>query len=145
MSPTVIAGLVLMLAALTLYSMGVWGAFRKKGASKRDVMFLWLGVVCDVLGTVMMMLQPADKVAAAYAKDTAAYMFRAEMGAYTLVFVNDLKTKLALVALPAMAISAGVATYALKSAKEAMARILSRVIIAPWALWVLVFAMGIRR
>jgi hypothetical protein len=145
MQPTVIAGLVFMLAALVMYSLGVWGAFRKKGASKRHVMFLWIGVACDVLGTLMMMMQAPDKVTANLATNPAFYMMTAPLGAYTLVFVNDLKTKLALVALPAMAVFAGLATYASKAGREAMAKTLSRVILAPWALWVVVFLMGMKR
>jgi hypothetical protein len=136
----VIAGLLFVLAALVLYSLGVWGAFRRKGASKRDLVLLWIGFACDVLATSMMSVQATAKVAAAAA---GSYIKQIPLGATTLVLQNDLKTYLALIAMVLMLAMIASATVGFVRANAKMAKMVSRTIVAPWALWVVVFIMGL--
>lgn len=134
----ILAGMLFVLVALVLYSIGVWGAFRRKGASQRDLTFLWTGFVFDVLATLMMSIQQT----AGLATQAGSYIVTLPMGSTTLVLMNDVKTYLALLAMLGMLASTIVATRAFSTSRESLARTVSRVIVAPWALWVVVFVMG---
>jgi hypothetical protein len=135
----ILAGMLFVFVALVLYSIGVWGAFRRKGASRRDLTFLWLGFAFDVLATLMMSIQ---QTAAVQAKAAGSFIVTLAIGSTTLVLMNDVKTYLALLAMLGMLASTIVATRAFSMARESLARTVSRVIVAPWALWVVVFVMG---
>jgi hypothetical protein len=135
----ILAGMLFVLVALVLYSIGVWGAFRRKGASRRDLTFLWLGFAFDVLATLMMSIQ---QTAAVQAKAAGSFIVTLAMGSTTLVLMNDVKTYLALLAMLGMLASTIVATRAFARGRKDLARTVSRVIVAPWALWVIVFVMG---
>jgi len=54
MPVNVIVGLVSLLFALILYSVGTWSAFRRKGFGVSQVAALWLGFAFDVIATVSM-------------------------------------------------------------------------------------------
>lgn len=140
---TVLAGLLFIVAALVLYSLGVWGSFRKKGASKRDLLFLWLGVAFDFLGTLMMAIQATTAVAEKVAANASAYIVTLGLGDTTLVLENNLKTYLALVAMAAMLVTIIFVARAFAAKNEKGAGMLSRLIVAPWILWAAVFVMGL--
>jgi hypothetical protein len=135
----ILAGMLFVLVALVLYSIGVWGAFRRKGARRRDLTFLWLGFAFDVLATLMMSIQQTSAV---LAKAAGSFIVTLSLGSTTLVLMNDVKTYLALLAMLGMLASTIVATRAFTHAREGLARTVSRVIVAPWALWVVVFFIG---
>jgi hypothetical protein len=135
----ILAGMLSVLVALVLYSISVWGAFRRKGASRRDLTFLWVGFVFDVLATLMMSIQ---QTAAVQAKAAGSFIVTLALGSTTLVLMNDVKTYLALLAMFGMLASTIAATRAFTHDRESRARTVSRVIVAPWALWVVVFFMG---
>jgi hypothetical protein len=140
--PTVIAGLLFVTAALVLYSLGAWGAFRKKGASKRDLIFLWAGLAGDLLGTLMMSIQSTADVAA---KAAGTYMVTFPMGDTTLILENNLKTYLALAEVGLMLAVIIAAGMALMRKNDKLALLVSRAIFAPWALFVVVYIMGMKR
>jgi hypothetical protein len=140
---TVLAGLLFIVAALVTYSLGVWGSFRKRSASKLDLTFLWLGVVFDFSGTLMMAIQSTAAVAQKVAANASAYIVTLGLGDTTLVLENNLKTYLALVAMAAMVVTI-VAMAQAAGRKDAEVKAgMSRIILAPWALWVVVFVMGL--
>lgn len=142
MKPTVIAGLLFVTAALVLYSLGAWGAFRKKGASKKDLVFLWAGLAGDLLGTLMMSIQSTADVAT---KAAGTYMATLPLGTTTLILENNLKTYLALAEVVLMLAAIIAAGMALMRKNEKLALLVSRLIFAPWALFVVVFVMGMKR
>lgn len=49
-----IAAIVLMILALTLYTIGVWGERLAKRLAPRHLAFFWAGLVCDTAGTTVM-------------------------------------------------------------------------------------------
>lgn len=143
MPVTILAGVLFVLVALVLYSLGVWGAFRRKGASKRDVTMLWLGFTFDVLATLMMSVQATTAVQAHLATNASFYLVTLGLGATTLVLLNDLKTYLALLAMAGMLAGTIVTARAVTRSDTDRLKTLSRVMVAPWALWVVVFVMGL--
>lgn len=143
MPATILAGLLFVLAALVLYTIGVWGAFRKGGASRRDLTVLWAGVAFDVLATLMMAIQPTAAVQANLAASPSAYIATLALGATTLVLLNDLKTYLALLAMAGMIAGTAFATAASRADDTAGGKRVSRWVLAPWALWAAVFVYGI--
>jgi hypothetical protein len=129
--------------ALVLYSIGVGGAFRRKGATRSQLVLLWVGVAFDVLATLMMAIQPTSSVATNLAANPSFYIVTAGMGTTTLVLINDLKTYLALLGMAGMVVGAAFATAAFRKHDAKAALSVSRWIVAPWALWVAVFVYGI--
>src|SRR5450759_997756 len=143
MPVTILAGLLCVIVALVLYSIGVWGAFRRKGATRSHLVLLWAGVVFDVLATLMMAIQPTSAVVANLASSPSLDIVTSGIGTSTLVLVNDLKTYLALLAMAGMAVGAGFATAAFRRQDQSGAQRVSRWIVAPWALWAAVFVYGL--
>jgi hypothetical protein len=143
MPVTILAGLVFVIVALVHYSMGVWKAFRRKGASKGDVRLLWIGVGFDVLATLMMSIQPTATVAANVATNPSFYIVAIGIGSTTLVLLNNLKTYLALLAMAGMIAGTILTGRAVSKGDQSMGATLSRVMVAPWALWVVVFVFGL--
>jgi len=143
MPVTVLAGLLLIIVALVLYSIGVWGSFRRKGANKRDSLMLWLGFGFDVVATLMMAIQPTSAVQANLAANPSFYIVVLGLGATSLILLNNLKTYLALLAMAGMLGGAIFTRLALTSGDEGKNMRMSRVILAPWALWVVVFVYGL--
>lgn len=118
----IVIGLVALLIALVLYSVGTWGAFRAKAFGKRQVMFLWIGFVFDALATAMMAIQA---------------------GGLDLSPLSDLlHTIVAFVGMFGMLAIAILGSRALAAANDAALRALSRWALAPWAVWVFVFVWG---
>jgi hypothetical protein len=118
----IIVGLVALLVALVLYSMGAWGAFRAKAITRRQTTYLWVGFAFDVLATAMMAIQ-------ARGLDLSSPS-------------NTLHTVLAFVAMFGMLAAAIVGSRALTRGDEATRAAVARWVLVPWALWVTVFVWG---
>ena len=118
----IIIGLVALLFALVLYTTGTWSAFRAKGFSAQTLTMLWIGAFFDVLGTVMMGIQVGGL-------DLSPGM-------------PTVHTVLALLAMAGMIVGTAVGTWALSAKRDDIAASVSRLILAPWALWVAVFIWG---
>ncbi|HEY5506675.1 MAG TPA: hypothetical protein VIK83_04200 [Coriobacteriia bacterium] len=138
---TILAGTLFVVAALVLYTIGAIGAFRKKGASKRDLMLLWLGFGFDVLGTAVMAVQTTAAVSAKLATNASAYIFTLGLGGTTVVLENGVSTYLALLGMVGMLVVIILAARAAASKDEKAALTMSRVIFAPWIVWVVSFVM----
>ena len=118
----ILGGLVAVFVALVLYSIGSWAAFRAKAFSGKTLTILWIGVVFDVLATFLMGLS---------------------IGGLDLrPGIHIVHTVLALVAMFGMIIVTAAAQWATTQKRDALAANLSRVILAPWALWAGVFVFG---
>ncbi len=117
MPVNIMIGMLALLVALVLYSGGTGGAFRRKGLSRKHVLIIWIGVAFDVVATAMMAIQAGG-------------------------LVNDVHTYLAFIGIGGMAAVAGVGTWALAQDREATLQSLSRIVLAPWAVWLFVFVWG---
>jgi hypothetical protein len=117
-NPVTLIGIVAMVAAMILYSIGVWGAFRAKKVSRRTVIFLVSGAVFDILGTAMMYLAAGGR-----------FLWESP------------HTWVAMAALVGMLAAAIVAAWAVGGKDELLVK-LSRWMLAPWALWAVVFVWG---
>jgi hypothetical protein len=117
----IIVGNIALIVALVLYSFGVWGAFKAKAFSTKHLVMIWLGVVFDIVATLMMVISAGGILQ----WDTPA---------------NKLHTALALAAYFGMV---GVASGAPPLKLNDRCRTLfTRIAIAPWALWVGVYVWG---
>jgi hypothetical protein len=114
----IIVGLIALLVALVLYTIASVGAFRAKRITRAHVVMLWAGVLFDVLATLMMAIQIGG-------------------------FGRDLHTVLAVLAWAGMTAGAGFATWATVASDERIGALTARWLLAPWALWVLVFVYGL--
>jgi hypothetical protein len=123
MPVNVIVGLVSLLLAFTLYSVGTWTAFRRKGFGPLQVVTLWMGFALDVIATISM------------AWRIGGLDFSTPAG--------SLHTILALVVMAGMAISAAVGTYAWSKQDTQLGAKMARLIPAPWALWLVMFIWGL--
>lgn len=121
MPVNIIAGNVALIIALVLYSVGVWGAFRAKAYSGKHLTMIWFGVAFDVIATLMMAISAGGSLQ----WDTPA---------------NKLHTALALAAFLGM-VGVASAVSPLKLNEKARTA-LTRVAIAPWALWAGVYIWG---
>ena len=117
----ILAGLVCVIVALGLYSAGTWTAFRRGGFGRNQLGLLWLGVAFDILATVMMGLS---------------------IGGLDLSATGWLHTTIAILAWALMLVSVLTGTLAYVRHDEALALRTSRLILGPWALWVVVFVWG---
>ena len=118
----IVIGLIALLVALVLYSLGTWGAFRAGSLQRKHVTYIWVGFAFDVLATAMMAIAA---------------------GGLDLSPLSDLlHTIVAFVGMFGMLAVAIVGSRALGAGNEAMLRSLSRWTIAPWAVWVFVFVWG---
>jgi hypothetical protein len=122
MPVNVIVGLLSLLVAVVLYTVGTWTAFRKKGFGTAQVVMLWLGVVFDVLATGSMAVR---------------------IGGLDLSSTGWLHTVLALLVMAGMAISAAVGTWAMVKKNDALGASMARIIVVPWAAWVAMFVWGL--
>lgn len=122
MPVNIIIGLLALLGALVLYSMGTWGAFRAKTVTARHTMFLYIGFAFDVLATAMMAISA---------------------GGLDLSPLSDLlHTILAFVVMFGMLAAAIVGSRAISAGNDALKVTLAKWIALPWALWVLMFLWG---
>jgi hypothetical protein len=117
----IVIGLVALLVALVCYSVGVWGAFRRKLIGTRDLTLLWIGFVFDVLATTMMGMQ---------------------IGGLDFSASGWLHTVIALIGMFGMLAAAIVGTYAMVRKNDAARAAVTRWALAPWAVWVFVFVWG---
>lgn len=118
----IVVGLIALLVALVLYSMGAWGAFRAKTFTRRQITYIWLGFAFDVLATAMMAI-------AAKGLDLAPLS-------------HLLHTVIAFAAMFGMMALAIMGGRALSAAKDASLKAVARWALVPWALWVFVFVWG---
>jgi uncharacterized repeat protein (TIGR03987 family) len=122
MPVNIVIGLVALLFALVMYSIGAWGAFRAKGITRRHTVFLWVGFAFDVLATAMMAIQA---------------------GGLDLSPLSDLlHTVLALLAMFGMLAAAIVGTSAVANKDDSLRSAVARWVLAPWTLWIVVFVWG---
>lgn len=117
MPVNILIGILSLLIALALYTIGVWGAFRANTVNRKHLIYLWVGFVFDVLATTMMALQVGG-------------------------IQNDLHSIIALVAMFGMLAGAAISSWAYIKGKDAINTTVSRWILAPWALWLFVFIWG---
>jgi hypothetical protein len=126
MKPTVIAGILCVVLAMIAYTVGAWSAYRSKGFKPFNITVLWVGVVFDILATSSMWL--------------------ANGGAFKLSPTADLiHTVLALVSFFGMAIVTASASWAYAKKNKSVQRTLAKLILAPWALWAIIFLWGMAR
>jgi uncharacterized repeat protein (TIGR03987 family) len=116
-------GVLGMIVAMVLYSIGVWGAYRSKKFSQRNVMFILGGVVFDVIGTGGMFVTAGNR----FLFDTPS---------------NIVHTTAALVAFFGMLAVGIVGTWAVQKNKDELLATLSRWALAPWTLWAVIFVWG---
>jgi len=121
--PETMVGVLGMIVALVLYSIGVWGAYRSKKFSQRNVMFVLVGVVCDVIGTGGMFVAAGNK----FLFDTT---------------FNIVHTSAAFLALFGMLAVGIVGLWAVQKNKDELLATLSRWALAPWTLWAIIFVWG---
>lgn len=117
MPVNILVGVLSVVVALVLYSIGAWGAFRAKGVARKHAILLWVGFFFDVLATTMMALQIGG-------------------------FEKSLHTAIALLAMAGMLAAAAFGSWALKKADAALSATVARWVLAPWALWAFVFVWG---
>ena len=118
----IVIGLVALLVALVLYSMGAWGAFRAKTFTGRHATYLWVGFAFDVLATAMMAIAA---------------------GGLDLSPLSDLlHTIVAFVGMFGMLAAAIVGTQALAKGDDELRSSVAAWVLAPWAVWVFVFVWG---
>jgi hypothetical protein len=122
MPVNVIVGLLSLLLAFILYTVGTWTAFRRKGFGPVQVTTLWLGFALDVTATVSMAWR---------------------IGGLDFSPTGALHTTLALVVMVGMAVSAAVGTYAWSKQDVQLGAKMARLIPLPWALWLLMFLWGL--
>jgi hypothetical protein len=113
----IMIGLLALLVALIAYSIGTWGAFRAKAVGPRQLVAFWIGFAFDVVATWMMAIQIG------------------RIG-------NDLHTYLALAGMAGMLIVAALGTWGYLRSNASLQTTLSRLVLAPWVLWVFVFVWG---
>jgi uncharacterized repeat protein (TIGR03987 family) len=117
-SPMVRAAVLLMIAALTFYSVGVWSE-RVSGRLKWwHLSFFWLGFVCDTVGTDLMW-----RLAGAFRPT-----FHGATGATALIL---------------MLLHASWATLVLLRRDERAIMTFHRISIVVWAIWLVPFVTGI--
>ncbi len=118
----IIIGLIALLVAIVFYSIGSWGAFRSKAVTQRQVVYLWIGFAFDAVATAMMAIQAG--------------------GLDLSPFADLLHTLLAFLAMFGMLAAAIVGMRAVMRDDDGMRAAVARWVLAPWALWVLVFVWG---
>jgi len=121
--PETMVGVLGMIVALVLYSIGVWGAYRSKKFSQRNVVFVLVGVVFDVIGTGGMFVAAGNR----FLFDTT---------------FNIVHTSAAFLALFGMLAVGLVGVWAVQKNKDELLATLSRWALAPWTLWAIIFVWG---
>jgi hypothetical protein len=121
--PATMIGVLGTIVAIVLYSIGVWGAYRRKRFSTRDLLFIVGGLVFDVIGTGGMFVTAGNR----FLVDTP---------------LNALHTAVAFLAFFGMLAAALVGLWAVRANKDELLANLSRWALAPWTLWAIVFVWG---
>jgi hypothetical protein len=118
----IMVGLFSLLVALVLYSTGTWRAFRAGRFTAGVVAGLAVGALFDVLATVMMGWQ---------------------IGGLDLRPGAPLAhTAIALVAMGGMIGGTTAGAWSRSTGRAALERMVSRLLLVPWALWLAVFVWG---
>jgi hypothetical protein len=119
-------GMLFVLVALILYSIGVWGAFRRGVFTRTHLALLGVGLLFDIGATAAM-------------SSTIGWTLDLRPGLPTI------HTVLALLAFFGMLVGT-VAGYMAFRKKDASAmRPVTRWILAPWVLWAIIFVWGSTR
>jgi uncharacterized repeat protein (TIGR03987 family) len=118
MPPIVRAAVLLMIAALSLYSIGVWATFLAKRLRPWHAVFFWLGFLADTAGTDLMR--------------------RLAGGLHW-----SLHTATGVVALLLMLVHAAWATSVLVRREETALKSFHRISITVWTLWLIPFVTGL--
>jgi uncharacterized membrane protein YiaA len=126
MKPEVMVGVLAVIVAMVLYSIGVWGAYRSKRFSQRNVMFILVGVVFDVIATGAMFVAAGNT----FQFDTT---------------YNIVHTTIALLGFFGMLAVGLVGIWGVQKSKDELLAGLSRWALAPWALWAVSFVLGLLR
>jgi len=121
--PATLIGVLGMLVAMVLYSIGVWSAYRAKGFVQKSVMFILGGVIFDVIGTGGMFVTAGNR-----------FLFDTPL--------NIVHTSAALVAFFGMLAVGIFGVWAVQSKKDELLAKLSRWALAPWTLWAIIFVWG---
>jgi hypothetical protein len=119
----IIVGLLALLVAVTLYTIGTWSAFRAKTFTRRTLIMLWVAAFFDVVATEAMALQYG--------------------GLDLRPGVPFWHTVLALLVMAGMIATVAVASWAVAGGREGLTTKCARWIPLPWALWVAVFVWGL--
>ena len=117
MPVNILVGVLAVILAFIVYTVATWAAFRKRTLTVSHLALLWVGVVFDVLATVMMALQIRG-------------------------IGRDLHTVLAFVAMAGMIGAAAIGSWAYVTGNERVRTAIARWIVAPWAVWAVVFVWG---
>lgn len=118
----IVIGLIALLVALVMYSLGTWGAFRAKAINQKHVTYLFVGFAFDVVATAMMAI---------------------EAGGLDLSPLPDLlHTIVAFVGLFGMLAAALIGLQAVRNNNARAAASVARWAVAPWLIWVFVFVWG---
>ena len=118
MPPIVQAAVLLMVAALTFYSLGVWGAFLGQHLRPVHVVLFWMGLLADSAGTELM---------------------RRLAGG----FHWNLHTATGAAALALMLTHALWASAVLRRNDESRLRTFPRISVAVWTIWLIPFVTGL--
>jgi hypothetical protein len=121
--PETLVGVLGMVVAMVLYSVGVWTAYRANKFSQKSVMFVLGGVIFDVIGTGGMFVTAGNK-----------FLFDTPL--------NIIHTSAALIAFAGMLAVGVFGTWAVQSEKDELLAKLSRWALAPWTLWAIIFVWG---
>jgi hypothetical protein len=119
-------GTLFVLIAMILYSIAVWGAFRRRAFKGRDLVMLVVGLVFDVAGTASM-------------SSTIGWTLDLRPGLPTA------HTVLALLAFFGMLYGTSAAYTAFRKTDAKAMLPITRWILAPWTLWAIVFVWGASR
>jgi len=114
MSVNVMIGILALLIALVLYSLGTWRSFRAKKVTRTNVIFLWLGVLFDTLATTMMAIENGG-------------------------IAQDLHTAVAFTVYAGMIVAAALGSWALMKNNERLSVSVAKWTVVPWAAWVVMF------
>lgn len=126
MKPATILGTLFVLIAMVLYSIAVWGAFRRRAFTRRDLVLLAVGLVFDIAATSSM-------------SSSIGWTLDLRPGLPTA------HTVLALLAFFGMLAGTIAGYIAFRKTDAKAMRPVTRWIVAPWALWAFVFVWGASR
>lgn len=122
MSPVIMVSVLALFVALAMYSLGAVGAARAKAVSKKHVTYLWIGFAFDVIATAGMAI---------------------EAGGVVVTPLSGLvHTVVAFAAMFGMLAAAIASTRAVAKAQDSARAAVAKWILAPWALWVIMFLWG---
>ena len=126
LKPATIIGMLFVLVAMVVYSIGVWGAFRRRSFTRTHLTLLAVGLVFDIGATVAM-------------SSTIGWTLDLRPGPPLL------HTVLALVAFFGMLAGTVAAYVSFRRTDTGSMKSVTRWIVAPWVLWAFMFVWGSTR